>query len=269
MLAEQTYLEGLILVEQQGRAISLVGYLHQVFAGIYYQQNRLEEAINALERAQHFMQDWEQVDLRINGWIFVALLQLKSNDLETAHRILQETEHMVLHQGNKEWESTMTVQRVWYWLAAGELQAASTWAKHVDFSAAWHPARKDEVLMWVRVHLAQQQYQDAVKILERFNGALDQPGDIAGMLRFLALLAVALEQADERRRAQETVVRLLSMSEHEGYVRLFLDEGEPMRRLLQRFLDAFAADEQVHRGCRVHFSRGSWQRSSRRSRGVV
>jgi len=45
---------------------------------------------------------------------------------------------------------------VQYWLAAGNLAAASTWATHVVFSpATWKPNRREEFLMLIRVYLGQ------------------------------------------------------------------------------------------------------------------
>jgi len=56
------------------------------------------------------------------------------------------------------------------------------------------------------------------------------------LIDVLALLAVALYSAGEMSQAQKTAARLLHLTEREGYLRVYLDAGEPMQRLLQSLL---------------------------------
>lgn len=89
----------------------------------------------------------------------------------------------------------------------------------------------------VRVALARQQFSQAVEILERFREPLDHPADIEKRLEGMALYVVALYQAGKRAQAELVASRLLAMTEPEGYIRLYLDAGEPMRRALETLLE--------------------------------
>jgi LuxR family maltose regulon positive regulatory protein len=53
------------------------------------------------------------------------------------------------------------------------------------------------------------------------------------VIETLALLALAKRGLGKARQAFEVIVACLSLAESEGYVRVFLDEGEPMRELLE------------------------------------
>ena len=54
--------------------------------------------------------------------------------------------------------------------AEPNLAEAAKWAAKTTLSPqAWNPLRKGEVLMLVRVFLAQQQYVQAIQTLERFS----------------------------------------------------------------------------------------------------
>jgi LuxR family maltose regulon positive regulatory protein len=97
--------------------------------------------------------------------------------------------------------------------------------------------RKWEVLLLARVALAQQQYTRAVETLERFSWHLDQPADIEKTLEWMALYAVALHHSGKRAHAARVAARLLTMTEPEGYVRVYLDAGEPMREALEALLE--------------------------------
>jgi LuxR family transcriptional regulator, maltose regulon positive regulatory protein len=131
-----------------------------------------------------------------------------------------------------------------YWLAAGNLDVASSWAKQVVFSPeTWNSNRKWEVLSLVCVYLARQEYTQALAVLEGFSGELDRPGDIDTTIGFLALYAVALHHGGKREQARAVAVRLLALTEPEDYIRVFLDLGEPMREMLESLLSTPSQQE--------------------------
>jgi LuxR family maltose regulon positive regulatory protein len=86
--------------------------------------------------------------------------------------------------------------------------------------------------MLVRVYLAQGRYPEAIEVLERFGALANRPGDVATTIEFLALQAVALHDAGQREHAHSVAARLLALTQPDGYVRLYLDAGEPMRQVL-------------------------------------
>ena len=89
--------------------------------------------------------------------------------------------------------------------------------------------------MLVRVSLAQQKSAQAIEMLERWSHHLDQPGDIETAIQFLALQVVALHQAGKREQAARVAARLLALTEPEGYIRVYLDAGLPMKHVLKAF----------------------------------
>lgn len=92
------------------------------------------------------------------------------------------------------------------------------------------------MLMLVRVYLAQHQFPQALDILDHFRELLDQPGDIYMTIQMLVLQVVALYQAGKREQALTVTARLLDLTERDGYLRVYLDLGEPMRQVLLAFL---------------------------------
>jgi LuxR family maltose regulon positive regulatory protein len=91
--------------------------------------------------------------------------------------------------------------------------------------------------MLIRVYLAQQQYTQALEALEHFSIHLDRPGDIDTTIDFLALHLVALHYAGPSAQARTVAARLLALTEPEDNIRVYLDLGEPMQRLLQSLPD--------------------------------
>ena len=186
-------------------------------------------------------QDWQQVELLAMGERAVARLGLARGDLDTAQKALHKAEALLEQEefaNNVRW---VIETRVQVWLAQGNLAEASNWAAQTTLSPeAWDPLRKWEVLLLVRVFLAQQQYARAVETLERFREHLDQPSDIEKTLEWMALYVVALHHAGKSMQVAPIAARLLAMTEQEGWIRLYLDAGEPMRQALEALLEANA-----------------------------
>ena len=95
------------------------------------------------------------------------------------------------------------------------------------------------MLLLVRVLLAQQQYDQAVVTLERFREQLDQPADIEKTLEWMALYMVALHHAGKKAQVTPIAARLFTMTEPEGWIRLYLDIGQPMQQALEALLEAY------------------------------
>ena len=61
-------------------------------------------------------------------------------------------------------------------------------------------------------------------------------GRVGRLIQILNLQALASQDQREMEQALPALQRALSLAEPEGYVRTFIDEGEPMARLLRRAL---------------------------------
>src|SRR5258708_6108169 len=232
-LAHQECLEALALLEQVGGRTALAGFLLASLFDIFYAWDRLEEASDALQRLLRIAQDWQQVELLVIGERSVAQLALARGDLDTAQEALHKAEALYAQEefaNNARW---VVETRVQVWLAQGNLAEASTWAAQTTLSPqAWDPLRKWEVLLLVRVLLAQQQYARAVETLERFREHLDPLAGIEKTLEWMALSVVALHHAGKRAQAVPVAAPLLAIAEPEGYLRPYLGIWEPTGQAL-------------------------------------
>ena len=88
----------------------------------------------------------------------------------------------------------------------------------------------------IRVYFAEGSFPGALELLERWSLHLDRPANIEITIPFLAQSLVALHQAGKCEQARRVAARLFALTEPEGYLRVYLDEGEPMREALLAWL---------------------------------
>ena len=255
-LVERECLNGLVLMKQSGGRTAWAGYLHLFLFHAYYAWNRMEEAAGSLQQTLRIAQDWQQVDLLISGHLYMTWISLARGDLAAADKEMNQAEALAQQERFALSPVSVEVARVHYALAAGDLEAARTFAQQVVFSPeAWDPNEKWAVLMLVRVYLALHQSPQALEILDRFRELLDRPGDIYMTIQMLALQVVALHQAGKREQALAATARLLDLTEPEGYLRVYLDQGEPMRQALLEFLASHGRQHELTRSIATYLSK--------------
>jgi LuxR family transcriptional regulator, maltose regulon positive regulatory protein len=92
-------------------------------------------------------------------------------------------------------------------------------------------SRESAYLALARVYLAQLQYPQALQWFTALLRSAEQVSRLGSMISILALQASGATQE-----ALHILLRLLTLAEPEGYIRVFLDAGEPMHQALQAFL---------------------------------
>jgi LuxR family maltose regulon positive regulatory protein len=122
-------------------------------------------------------------------------------------------------------------------LAQGNLAAATIWAENSELSPddekVNHPGWKEvEYLTLARLLTAQGRQAEAISLLERLLRSAQVDGRSGSAIEILVLQALIDQAQGNMTRALEHLERALTLAEPEGYVRIFVDEGIPMRELL-------------------------------------
>ena len=115
-------------------------------------------------------------------------------------------------------------------------------------AAAAHLAQAHDLpLSRARVHLAQGDPTAALAVLEPYRRQVAEKAWADEELKALVLLAVAFDAHGERARAVELLDEALALAEPGGFIRIFVDEGAPMARLLREALSRGVRPDYVRR----------------------
>jgi LuxR family maltose regulon positive regulatory protein len=117
-----------------------------------------------------------------------------------------------------------------------------------NLPAAAHLAQAHDLpLSQARVHLAQGDPSAALAVLEPFRRRVEERAWADEQLKTRILQAVAFHALGERARAVELLDEALASAEPGGFIRIFVDEGAPMARLLREALSRGVRPEYVRR----------------------
>jgi LuxR family maltose regulon positive regulatory protein len=128
-------------------------------------------------------------------------------------------------------------------LMRGHLAAAVRWADASGLSASDDPSypREREYLTFARVRIAQGRasptgpfLSEALRLLERLRADAEEKARTGSVLEILLLQALALSALGRGNEALAVLERALTLAEPQGYIRLFVDEGEPLVAMLRQ-----------------------------------
>jgi LuxR family maltose regulon positive regulatory protein len=102
----------------------------------------------------------------------------------------------------------------------------------IDFSSPAGYVRETEYSDLARALIALGRAGEALPLLERLLEAAQSMGRQGDAIRYLILRAMAFQALEDKVSALDSLSQALTLAKPEGYVRIFVDEGEPMAILL-------------------------------------
>lgn len=123
------------------------------------------------------------------------------------------------------------------YLKQGRLDKAQAWARERSISTEGEVRYLDEYdhLTLARVRLAEGSFAGVSDLLERLLALAETQKRTGSVIEILLTQALVYQAQNNRPQALAALERALALAEPEGYLRIFVDEGEAMRLLLLNF----------------------------------
>ena len=128
--------------------------------------------------------------------------------------------------------SALAAQQMRLCLVQGDLAAAARCAQERGLHAGEEVsyAREIELAALARLLMTQGEWQTAQDLLARLRHGAELGGRTKQVIETLILQALTFQAQNESSQAIARLETALSLAEPEGYVRTFVDEGEPLAR---------------------------------------
>jgi LuxR family maltose regulon positive regulatory protein len=207
-------------------------------ADIYREWNDPTSATRHWQEAMHLVEESEHRGLAISeSLLLAARLAWLFGEYEQVIVWLDKTDSSVqCNDSHPPLLIQSAVQRVRVLLARNDLSSALQVAERSSPARDSSPLAKEAWdMLWARLHLAQGQAKEAIILLkEPLSQALEQ-GRSGHALPLLVLLALAYHQQGQTMQAMETLGRALLLGKQGNYIRVFLDEGPIVAKLLTKW----------------------------------
>jgi LuxR family maltose regulon positive regulatory protein len=245
--AIQTCRQVIELANQRiGRQPPMLGKTLLNLGEMLREQGDLESALATLTEAVERMEFFSEFGLPV-ALLALARVQIAQKDWQSAQAGIDRARQLALASRSTQMDDRIVaVMQVRYWIARGELEPAMQWARGRGFldrspaevfdeaarNAALNELLQGEYLALIRLVMAQGKFDRAVEMLAFLQNLIEKRGYQRRIIEVLALKALALHQKGELDQALPIIAKAFSLAEPEGYQRIFVDEGEPMSRLL-------------------------------------
>jgi LuxR family maltose regulon positive regulatory protein len=239
--AEKTYEQSLQLATTQGEP------LPQGTANLYLGLSELYRERNDLEAAERYLLTSEALGepAALPDWpcrlcLCQALVKQAQGDLEGALDFFEAAERLYSSIAIPD-TRPISALKARVWILQERLTEAQAWTQERGLSVNDELSylHEFEHLTLVRLFIARYKSDrseppllEATNFLERLLEAAEAGGRIGSVIEILVLQALAHEAQGNTAAALEPLKRALALAEPEGYLRLFIDEGAPMARLL-------------------------------------
>ncbi|MCP5085992.1 MAG: hypothetical protein GY952_04185 [Rhodobacteraceae bacterium] len=226
-------------VRADGRPMPVAGFPLIKMGDLQREWNDLDAAQQYVEQGVALCVQMNQFDVLADTYVNLARLKLALGDrLGTASAIQKADDVIAMNPVDLWLTGWLDECRLRYWLAAGDVETAVSWANAsgltIDGELSYHHDLHHINLARVLIAQGKPYLSPVQTLLNRLLEAAEEAGWVHESIKILILQAMARQAAGELAEATAVLSRALTLAEPGGYIRLFIDEGEPMRQLLRR-----------------------------------
>jgi LuxR family maltose regulon positive regulatory protein len=238
----ELYLRARQLAEREGGVIlGPAGVAFVEMGEVLREWNDLEEAERILRKGIELCQQQKSMpEVVLEGTITLARVLLARGAVQSASEEMQRAENLLRElwgrSGNVQHiVSAASGYRARYWLAQGNMAALRRCLAEDDITSDGVDRSRDVTayLLLARQLLAQSRLDEAADLLQRLDSVAKGAQVDRSVIEIRILQALVCQAQADQPRAESALAEALQMAESEGYVRLFIEQGEPMARFLK------------------------------------
>jgi LuxR family maltose regulon positive regulatory protein len=251
-----TYERALRLASDEGRSpLRGTADMYVGMSELHLERDDLPAATRSLQQSKELGEHKALPQNPYRWRVAMARLREAEGDLDGAFDLLNEAERLYVSDFFPN-VRPIPAMKARARLAQGRLGEALGWAREQDLSVEDDLSylREFEHITLARVllaqHIAEREARfldEATRLLERLLKAAEAGARTGSLIEVLALQALANQGRGDIPAALASLQSALTLAEPEGYVRIFVDGGQPMASLLRAAAKQGIARNYVHR----------------------
>lgn len=238
------------IVKNNGMTQTVVGgWLLAVWGELSAETNQLDHALEQATKGIKLLDHGGDVAMLSHSTICLIRIFFSRKEFDRAAEPVQDLEYISREQFVPPW--IMHLSAAWLcrvWLAQSKWTLVEQWITErglsVDDEITYQ--HEAEYVVYARVLIAHGKLDDAGMVLDRILEASEQGGRVAQIIEVLILQSFLWRDRGDSEQAMTQFERALTLGEAGGFLRIFLDEGDPVRQLLLEADDRDILPDYVH-----------------------
>ncbi len=226
--------------QPDGRSRSTTGRIYQQLFNLHYQWNDLAHAQEDVEQCILAGEQWQDGLLLCDAELMLARLEFARGKTENAQRRLHKVEQkMDVCRLSSAKTTRLRAGVASLGLSLGDAHWASSFLAADGIAAESRSGSCDtpylqdiKNLVLLRHLLHQRKYAEGLTLASQLLSKAESVGRLGKTIEISIVQALIFHEMHESTQALAALERALQLAQPEGYLRVFLDEGEPMLHLL-------------------------------------
>jgi LuxR family transcriptional regulator, maltose regulon positive regulatory protein len=229
-----------------GSHLGAKGLIEVGIADVLYEWNDLNAALVHIEQGLDLIPLWGKTDDMVMALTTLSRIHFAQGNRHSASEAMEKAIQLIQACGVfSEARNAVETAQIRFFLAHGDRRSAAQWAdsfeqnSHQKMDDLDDPFRfRDEAVQIarVRVFMAQNKLDDAMGLISTLEENAQSFGRIGRLIEIKILKALSMQKMGNIVRANNALAESLALAEPEGYLRVFLDEGQPIQMLLNQWV---------------------------------
>jgi LuxR family maltose regulon positive regulatory protein len=217
-----------MVTRPDGKEMVIAGEVYAELSQVSYEWNNLDTTLEQVHSCIALCRQWGYQGFQAIGLVVLALLEQVQGHPEAALAAMNTAEILTReHHFAFKYAVWVKYTLVRLWITQGNLEKASHIVQESGVTI------KDEISFLRELEfLAQGDYDASLVLSRRILKKAETARQIRRMIEVLVLQALIFQGRKETEQALAVLKRALSLARPERYIRTFVDEGEPIARLL-------------------------------------
>lgn len=217
----------------QGVALPVSGWPKFPLAEGLYEQNRLLEAENILTEGLRLVRQGQLTDYFGQMPALLSRILLAQERIEDAETAITAALDSAGRTTVLRYISEVETDQVILWLKQGKIEQALAWAGQFQSRPANEILQEVEQICLAEVFIASKRLEEAIELLLKLGEGARANNRFGREIAIQTKLATACWLAGDMQGSRQNIERALSLGEPEGYLRPFLNCGQPMADMLR------------------------------------
>lgn len=212
-------------------------YFAVSIAEYYYERNALREMEAVLTDHMGRIIGMKFPGVIVPCFIVLAKRNMAKGNVRRAFETVAEARKLLGEKSGSLWKYFLDVFEARLHLSVGDTKSA---LKLIDTEKlglydSLTAVRESEYIVWARCLMSENKLEEALTLLNRLTDFARKENQLSSEVELLCLTAICRAQSGDYLKAMRALEQALDLGEPEGYTRSFVDEGEPMAKLLSKY----------------------------------